>query len=113
MAPVSMKVNEDGKFFGRVVAAFAGAVPVLLFGSILWWADARTADRQAAESITRIEKRVDTVEAEAKEARMSAAADRQKTAELAGDVRNVLRSTARIEALLDRMMMVQPSPSRP
>lgn len=103
-----MKVNEDGKFFGRVVAAFAGAVPVLFFGGILWWADARTADQKAVESISRIEKRMDTVEAEAKEARMSAAADRQKTAELAGDVRNVLRSTARIEALLDRMMMAPP-----
>ncbi len=114
MAPMSMKVNDDGKFFGRVVAAFAGALPVLLVGSIVWWADARTADQKAAESIVRIEKRMDTVEAEAKEARMSAAADRQKTAELAGDVRNVLRSTARIEALLDRMMMVQPpTPSRP
>lgn len=114
MAPVSMKVNEDGKFFGRVVAAFAGAAPVLMLGGILWWADARTADKQAADAISRIEKRMDTVEAEAKEARMSAAADRQKTAELAGDVRNVLRSTSRIEALLDRLMMIQPpSSSRP
>lgn len=111
---MNMKVNDDGKFFGRVVAAFAGAVPVLLIGGIVWWADARTADRQAAESITRIEKRIDTVEAEAKEARMSAAADRQKTVELAGDVRNVLRSTSRIEAILDRLMMIQPpAPSRP
>lgn len=100
-----MKVNEDGKFFGRVVAAFAGAAPVFAVGAILWWSDARNADSRAADSIQRIEMRLDKVETEAREARRSAAEDRQKTAELAGDVRNVLRSTARIEALLDRMMM--------
>lgn len=105
---MSLKVNDDGRFFGRVVAAFAGAAPVLVVGAILWWRDAGVADSRAAEAITRIERRIDAVENEAREARQAAGVDRQKTAELAGDVRNVLRSTARIEALLDRMMMVPP-----
>ena len=105
---MSMKVNDDGKFFGRVVAAFAGAAPVLAVGAIIWWRDAGL----AAEAIGRIEKRLDRVENDGQEMRRSAAEDRQKTAELAGDVRNVLRSTARIEALLDRWTAA-PSPSRP
>lgn len=100
---MSLRVNQDGKFFDRVVAAFAGAVPVLIIGAIMWWADSRQADTKAADAITRIERRIDTVETEAREARRSAAEDRAKTAELAGDVRNVLRSTARIEAILDRL----------
>jgi hypothetical protein len=109
---MSMKVNDDGKFFGRVVAAFAGAAPVLAVGAIIWWRDAGLADSRAAEAIGGIEKRLDRVENDGQEMRRSAAEDRQKTAELAGDVRNVLRSTARIEALLDRWTAA-PSPSRP
>lgn len=110
---MNMKVNDDGKFFGRVVAAFAGAAPVLLIGGIVWWSDARNADTRAADAIGRIEKRLDRVESDGQEMRRSAAEDRQKTAELAGDVRNVLRSTARIEALLDRWATAPPQPSRP
>lgn len=110
---MNMKVNEDGKFFGRVVAAFAGAVPVLIVGALLWWRDASNADTRAAEAITRIERRLDRVESDGQEIRRSAAEDRQKTAELAGDVRNVLRSTARIEALLDRWTTTPQMPSRP
>ena len=52
-----------------VVAAFAGAIPVMAIGGIVWWADARSANSRAAEAITRIEKRIDAVEAEAREAR--------------------------------------------
>lgn len=100
---MNLRVNQDGKFWDRVVAAFAGAAPVLIIGAVMWWADSRQADSKAADAITRMERRIDTVETEAREARRSAAEDRAKTAELAGDVRNVLRSTARIEALLDRM----------
>ncbi len=37
MEAMNMRVNDDGKFFGRVVAAFAGAVPVLIIGGIVWW----------------------------------------------------------------------------
>ena len=102
MATVSMRVNEDGKFFGRVVAAFAGAVPVLVIGGIVWWSDGRLADSRAAEAIARIEKRIDTVEAEAREARKSAAEDRQKIAEMAAELRNTSRGVSRIEGILDR-----------
>lgn len=99
---MSMRVNEDGKFFGRVVAAFAGAVPVLIIGGIVWWSDGRLADSRAAESISRIEKRIDTVEAEAREARKNAAEDRQKIAEMAAELRNTARGVSRIEGILDR-----------
>lgn len=109
---MSLRVNQDGKFFDRVIAAFAGAAPVLIIGAVMWWADSRQADSKAVDAITRMERRIDAVEGEAREARKSADLDRQKTIELAGDVRNVLRSTARIEAILDRLYGM-PSPGRP
>lgn len=97
-----MRVNRDGKFWDRVVAS---AIPMglgLLLAGAVWWRDASNADSKAAEGLARLENRIDKVEAEAREARRTAAEDRQKTAELAADVRNVLRSTARIEATLDK-----------
>lgn len=108
MANVSMKVNEDCKFFGRVVAAFAGAVPVLFIGGIVWWSDARNADTRAAESITRIEKRMDTVEEAQRRQAEQAAADRQKLAELNTTVQSMNKTTDRIdrrlETLYDRLV---------
>ncbi|MBD3844277.1 hypothetical protein IED13_01105 [Bosea sp. SSUT16] len=108
MAPVNMRVNDDGKFFGRVVAAFAGAVPVLLFGGVLWWSDARNADKQSAESITRIEKRMDAVEEAQRKQAEQAAADRQKLAELNTTVQSMNKTTDRIdrrlETLYDRLV---------
>ena len=104
---MNLRVNQDGKFSDRFVAS---AIPVaisLTIAGVIWWADSRANDSRAAEAISRIEKRIDTVESEAREDRRSAAEDRQKTAELAGDVRNVLRSTSRIEQILDRMMAPQ------
>ena len=105
---MSMKVNEDGKFFGRVVAAFAGAVPVLFFGGVVWWADARTADQKAVESISRVEKRMDTVEDTQRKQAEQAAADRQKLAELNTTVQSMSKTTDRIdrrlETLYDRLV---------
>ncbi|MCO5092682.1 hypothetical protein [Bosea sp. (in: a-proteobacteria)] len=110
---MNLRVNQDGKLWDRFIAS---AIPVaigLALAGIVWWKDASNADSRASEAISRIETRIDRVEAEAREARRAAAEDRQKTAELAADVRNVLRSTGRIEALLDRWNSVPPSPSRP
>lgn len=114
MEAMNMRVNDDGKFFGRVVAAFAGAVPVLIIGGIVWWSDGRLADSRAAEAITRIEKRIDTVEAEAREARKNAAEDRQKIAEMFAELRSTSRGVSRIESLLDRWSSAPPqTPLRP
>jgi hypothetical protein len=110
---MNMRVNQDGKFFDRFVASSIPAAIGLMIAGVVWWADSRANDGKAAEAISRIERRIDAVESEAREARQSAANERQKTAELAGDVRNVLRSTARIEQLLDRILVVTPSPRQP
>lgn len=112
---MNMKVNDDGKFFGRVVAAFAGAVPVLVFGGVVWWADARSADTRAAESITRIERRMDTVEEAQRKQAEQAAADRQKLAELNTTVQSMSKTTDRIDRRLETLYdrLVGGPPSRP
>ncbi|SEG64863.1 hypothetical protein SAMN04488115_108133 [Bosea lathyri] len=100
-----MKLNEDGKFFDRLIPSLLSAGIAVLGMAVLFWADTRAADRETATAISRLEKKQDAIEAEQREQRQAASADRQKTAELAGDVRNVLRSTVRIETLLDRLTM--------
>ncbi|SEG61101.1 hypothetical protein [Bosea lathyri] len=110
---MNLRVNQDGKFWDRFVASAIPAAIGLTIAGIVWWRDASNADSRASEAIGRIELRIDKVEVEAREARRSAAEDRQKTVELAADMRNVLRSTSRIETLLDRWMGAPPSPSRP
>ena len=91
-----MSVNSDGKFVERAVAAFAGAIPVLLITAAVWWADGRSSDAASTAAISRLERRVEAVE-------NAASSERQRLAELSADVRNLLRSTARIEILLDRL----------
>lgn len=110
---MNLRVNQDGKLWDRFVAS---AIPVaigLALAGIVWWKDATNADSRASEAITRIEGRIDKVEAEAREARRSAAEDRQKTAELAADLRNVARGVGRIEAILDRWAATPTPPLRP
>lgn len=111
---MNVKVNQDGKFWDRLVAA---AIPMALglgIAGIVWWRDASNSDSRASEAITRMESRMDKIEADAREARRSAAEDRQKTAEMAADLRNVTRGVARIETLLDRWApSTPPIPSRP
>lgn len=99
---MTLRVNEDGRFFGRVVAAAAGALPMLFIGGVIWWSDSRTADARASEAIARLDHRLEKVE-------NAANTDRQRVAELSGDMRNVLRAVGRIETLLDRMA----DPKRP
>lgn len=105
--------NRDGKFVERFIPALISAAVAVVGMAIVFWSDTRANDRETATAIARLDKELAAVKEEAKEARLSAAADRQKTAELAGDVRNVLRSTARIEALLDRLILPPSTTSRP
>lgn len=108
----SMLGNRDGKFIDRLLPSLLSAGLAVFGMAVLFWADTRAADRETAAAITRLEKKQDAIENEQREQRQAAAADRQKTAELAGDVRNVLRSTSRIETLLDRWSAVQPPAQR-
>lgn len=107
-----MALNADGKFLDRLLPSLLAAGISVGGMAILFWADTRSNDRETAAAILRLEKKQDAIETEQREQRQSAAADRQKTAELAGDVRNVLRSTNRIETLLDRFV-VPAAPLRP
>jgi hypothetical protein len=107
-----MAMISDGKFIDRLLPSLLSAAMAVGGMAVLFWADTRAADRETAQAILRLEKKQDAIEAEQREQRQSAAADRQKTAELAGDVRNVLRSTNRIETILDRLV-VHPQPLRP
>lgn len=100
-----VKLNSDGKFWDRLIPALLGAALAVTGMAVVFWSDSRANDRETATAIARLDREITAVKEEAKEARLSAAADRQKTAEMAGDVRNLLRSTARIEALLDRYVM--------
>lgn len=106
---MTMRVNEDGRLWPRVVAAAIPAAmgAALSIGSFafMFWAESKTVDAKTADAITQIERRIDTVEAEAREARRSAAEDRQKIAEMAAELRSTSHSISRIEALLDRRMM--------
>jgi hypothetical protein len=108
--------NRDGKLGDRIVAGLiSGSVTVAIAmgGQYLgFWSDSKAADRETAAAITALTKRMDAVEIEAKDARRSAAEDRQKITEIASDVRNSLRSQTRIESLLDRLLMMPPA-SRP
>lgn len=99
---MNLRVNQDGKFWDRFVAAAIPTAIGLAIAGIVWWKDASNNDSRAADAISRIERRIDTVESEAREARKTAADDRQKTAELAADVRNIARGVSRIEGVLDR-----------
>ena len=110
---MNLRVNRDGKLWDRVVGS---AIPIglsLALAGIVWWRDASNADSRASEAITRIEMRIDKVEVEAREARRSAAEDRQKTVEMAADLRNMARGVSRIETLLDRWTSAPQTPSRP
>ncbi|SEK37787.1 hypothetical protein SAMN04515666_101363 [Bosea lupini] len=111
-----MRVASDGKFLDRLVPSLISVllgIGVALGGQALgFWADTRAADERTAQAITRLERRLDAVEVEAKDARKAAADDRAKTVEIAGDVRNLVRSNARIETLLDRVL-IQPLPRAP
>lgn len=107
-----MALNAAGKFMDRLLPSLLSAAIAVGGMAILFWADTRAADRETALAISRLEKKQDAIEAEQREQRQTAALDRQKTAELAGDVRNVLRSTNRIETLLDRFV-VPAAPLRP
>ena len=127
-----MKIGSDGKFFDRLIPSLLSAGIAVGIGAVASWSDSRVQDQKFAEQIAslkeaaaaqakktedesaRLTRKMESIEAEAREQRQAAAADRQKTAELAGDVRNILRSTARVEQLLDRLFITQPAPpSRP
>ncbi len=101
-----MTINADGKFIDRFVAALIPAAIMLVPASILWWADSRSADARFTDQIAILARKVEAVET-------LAAQDRQRLAELAGDMRSVLRSTSRIESLLDRNLMPPPPPAKP
>lgn len=109
---MNMKVNQDGKFFDRLIAAAIPMTLGLVIAGLIWWKDASNNDSRASEALTRLENRVEKVEIESRESRRSAAEDRQKTVELAADLRNVARGVTRIETLLDRWAN-GPPPSRP
>jgi hypothetical protein len=102
-------LNADGKFIDRLIpAAIAAgfAVAIAIGGQMLgWWSTSFANDREAVRSIERLDKELAEVKAEQRAQRIAAEAERQKTAELSADMRNVLRSTARIESLLDRYLM--------
>ena len=106
---MTMRANEDGRLWPRVVAAAipAGISVAISIGAfaLMFWSDSKTVDAKTADAITRIERRIDTVENEAREARRAAAEDRQKIAEMMAELRSTSRGVSRIEALLDRMMM--------
>lgn len=106
---MNMRVNEDGRLWPRVIAAAIPAGVSLTISiaayAIMFWSESKTVDAKTADAITRIERRIDTVENEAHEARRAAAEDRQKIAEMAAELRSTSHGVSRIEALLDRMMM--------
>lgn len=103
---MNLRVNQDGNFFARFVAAAIPAGISVLISicafAVMFWSDSKTVDAKTADAITRIEKRIDTVEAEAREFRKGAAEDRQKIAEMAAELRSTSRGVSRIEGILDR-----------
>lgn len=106
------RLNQDGKLLDRVLGA---AIPVAIslgVAGVVWWRDSTTTDDRVTQAIVRLDREISGIKDEAKEARQAAAADRQKTAEIAGDVRNLVRSNARIEQLLDRYL-IQGPPRQP
>lgn len=96
-----MALNADGKFLDRLIPSLISAGLAVAGMAVVFWAESRAADRETAETIRSLKEQLAIVKDEAKEQRQLAAADRQRTAELAGDVRSVLRSVSRIETLLD------------
>lgn len=91
---MNMLVNEDGRLWPRVVAAAIPAgvsltISIAAF-AIMFWSESKTVDAKTADAITRIERRIDTVENEAREARRAAAEDRQKIAEMMAELRSPL-----------------------
>lgn len=96
-----MAINADGKFIDRLIPSLISAGLAVAGMAVVFWAESRASDRETAETIRSLKEQLAIVKDEAKEQRQLAAADRQRTAELAGDVRSVLRSVSRIETLLD------------
>lgn len=96
-----MALNADGKFIDRLIPSLISAGLAVAGMAVVFWAESRAVDRETAETIRALKEQLAIVKDEAKEQRQLAAADRQRTAELAGDVRSVLRSVSRIESLLD------------
>lgn len=97
-----MAINADGKFLDRLIPSLIAAGISVLGMAVVFWGESRATDRETAETIRSLKEQLSVVKDEAKEQRQLAAADRQRTAELAGDVRSVLRSVSRIETLLDK-----------
>lgn len=112
-------VNPDGKLWPRVVGVVIGSVPAIIaavVAVVVWWAKIEANDARASETFTRLERRVENVEKDVREAQNAAAADRQKLAELNNAVQNMSKTTDRIdrrlETLFDRLMST-PAPARP
>lgn len=105
----AMQINSDGKFIDRLLPAMIAAgftLSIAIGGQMLgWWSTSFANDREAVRSIERLDKELAEVKQEQRAQRIAAEAERQKTAELSADMRNVLRSTQRIESLLDRYVM--------
>lgn len=97
--------NRDGKLGDRIVAGLISGgvtVAIALGGQYLgFWSDSKAADRETAAAIMLLSKRLDVVETDAKDARRSAEADRQKTSELSADVKVILAIMQRIERKVD------------
>lgn len=94
-------LNEDGKLTQRIFATAVGTLPVVAIGALLWWSDLRTSTARTNDSIEAIEERMTKVEADAVETRNVQEENRRKIAELGRDIQSLLRSSNRIEAILD------------
>jgi len=113
-------VNPDGKLLPRIIGVVIGSIPAvigIIITGVMWSAKMEANDRTTAETITRIERRVDGVEKDMRDARDAAAADRQKLAELNSAVQSMAKTTDRIdrrlETLFDRLMSQPVAPRQP
>lgn len=104
-------LNEDGKFFDRLVPALIAAALAVAGMAVVFWSDTRANDRETALAIAAVKEDIKDLRSTANELRGTASADRQKQTELTVDVKVLLSIVRRIESRMEREDNIrQPSP---
>jgi hypothetical protein len=93
---MNARINSDGKFWDRLIAAVIAAALAVGGTAIVFWRDTAVADSRAMDAIARIDREIDDI-------KRSAVVDRQKTSDLTADVKVLLAITQRVEKAVGQL----------
>jgi len=100
---MNVHLDRDGKFIDRLVASCLGAIPALVIGGIIYWADSRQTDARQADALARVNGDLTTVRDDIRRVQERSDTDRAETMRLRGDVQTLIATTGRTERSLDAL----------